>query len=336
MRYDGPRMGHDVVCVGEALVDFLPDRPGRLVREVKRWRPCLGGAPANVAVGVARLGGRSALVGVTGSDEFGCFLKDGLAAEGVDVSWLRQTEEGKTGLGFVSLTRAGERSFSFYRTRAAETFLSPADTGGAAEPLARAKVVHFGTNSLVQAPAREAVQAALERAQAAGRITSCDPNLRLHLWPEPAALRGLLDALVPRCAVFKLSDEECGFVTDRSDAEGALAALEARGVLLPVVTLGAKGAALRFKGRTAFVPAPPAKVVDTTGAGDGFTTGLLWGLTRLYGSREALARAEPAALEALARFACVVGAFVVRRLGAVAGLPRRRQVARALPACLRS
>lgn len=328
-------MGHDVVCVGEALVDFLPDRPGRLVREVRRWRPCLGGAPANVAVGVARLGGASALVGVTGRDEFGFFLKDGLAGEGVDVSRLRQTEEGKTGLGFVSLTRTGERSFSFYRTRAAETFLSRADTGGAAEALGQAKVVHVGTNSLVQAAAREAVLEALGRAREAGRITSCDPNLRLHLWPEPPALRALLDALVPQCAVLKLSDEECGFVTDCSDVEGALQALEARGVLLPVVTLGAKGAALRFKGTTAFVPAPQVKVVDTTGAGDGFTTGLLWGLSRLYGSRAALEGAEPATLTALARFGCVVGSFVVRRLGAVAGLPTRREVAKALPACLR-
>jgi len=329
-------MAHDVVCVGEALVDFLPDKPGRLVREVKRWLPCLGGAPANVAVGVARLGGSSALVGVTGHDEFGYFLKDGLAAEGVDVSCLRQTDEGKTGLGFVSLTRTGERSFSFYRTRAAETFLSRADTGGAAEVLAQAKVVHFGTNSLVQPTAREAVLEALRKARDAGRITTCDPNLRLHLWPDPSVLRALLDALVPGCAVLKLSDEECGFVTDCSDVEGALAALEARGVLLPVVTLGAKGAALRFKGRTAFVPAPQARVVDTTGAGDGFSTGLLWGLSRLYASREALEGADLATLEALARFGCVVGSFVVRRLGAVAGLPRRREVVKELPAFLRS
>ena len=90
-------MQHDVVCLGEALVDFLPARRGQRVREVTRWRPCLGGAPANVTVGLARLGATSALVGVTGNDEFGSFLKEGLAREGVDVSGLRQTDEGKTG-----------------------------------------------------------------------------------------------------------------------------------------------------------------------------------------------------------------------------------------------
>lgn len=328
-------MGRDVVCLGEALVDFLPDEKGRRVREVRRWTPCLGGAPANVAVGVARLGGKSALVGVTGLDEFGHFLKAGLAREGVDVSRLRQTAEGRTGLGFVSLSRGGERSFTFYRTRAAETFLSRVDTFGARALLARAKVLHVGTNSLVQPGARAAVVQAVGRAHAAGTLTSCDPNLRLHLWRRPAVLRRLLDGLLSRCAVVKLSDEELHFVTGTADVGRALEALEARGVLLPVVTLGAKGAALRFHGRTVRVPAPRVRVVDTTGAGDGFTAGLLWGLTRLYADRAALEVADPDALEAIARLGCAVGARVVRRLGAVAGLPRRSEVAGAVPALLR-
>ena len=102
----------DVISLGEALVDFLPNRRGKRVREVTNWTPCLGGAPANVAVGLSRLGAKSGLVGVTGDDEFGHFLKQGLEREGVDVRHLRQTEEGKTGLGFVSLTHSGERSFT--------------------------------------------------------------------------------------------------------------------------------------------------------------------------------------------------------------------------------
>ena len=148
----------DVVSLGEALVDFLPNRRGQLVREVTQWTPCLGGAPANVAVGVCRLGAKSGLVGVTGEDEFGHFLKQGLAKEGVDVRHLRQTAEGKTGLGFVSLTKSGERSFTFYRTRAAETFLDQRDTAGARKYLRATKVLHVGTNSLIHAAARAAVR----------------------------------------------------------------------------------------------------------------------------------------------------------------------------------
>jgi fructokinase len=317
-------MRHDVVCLGEALVDFLPSRRGQRVRDVERWHPCLGGAPANVTVGVARLGGKSALVGVTGADEFGSFIKGGLAREGVDVSGLRQTDEGKTGLGFVSLTNDGERSFTFYRTRAAETFLDTRDTHGSKRLLKAATIVHAGTNSLVQPAARAAVREVLEARHAAGQLVSCDPNLRLHLWPKPALLRGLLNQLLRLCSVVKLSDEEVQFVTGTRSVDAALEQLEARGVLLPIVTLGAEGAAFRFKGETRRVPSPAVKVIDTTGAGDGFTAGLLCRLAEAFRSQAQLQNASIAQLEPLVAFGCVVGSHVVRKLGAVAGLPRLR------------
>lgn len=316
----------DVVSLGEALVDFLPNTRGQRVRDVKQWFPCLGGAPANVAVGLARLGAKSGLVGVTGADEFGCFLKEGLAREGVDVRHVRQTDEGKTGLGFVSLTKSGERSFTFYRTRAAETFLDTRDTSAAAAFLEATKVLHVGTNSLIHAPARAAVSAAVKAAHERGQITSTDPNLRLHLWKDPSVLRRLLGRLFRHCAIVKLSDEEIRFVTGSADVETALDWLEARGVVVSLVTLGSKGAALRFRGQTTFVPAKKVKVVDTTGAGDGFTAGFLYGVTRLYGTRAALEQADFEALEGHARFGCLVGSHVVTKLGAVAGLPRLREV----------
>lgn len=320
--------GHDVICLGEALVDFLPDARGQKVRDVARWTPCLGGAPANVTVGVSRLGGRSALVGVTGDDEFGYFLSQGLEREGVDTAFLRHTHEGKTGLAFLSLTRTGERSFTFYRTRAAETFLDERDTVGAAKAIAKAKVLHVGTNSLVQPKARAAVKAAVKRSFQAGRITSSDPNLRLHLWPDPDVLRQLLDELLPMLAVLKLSDEEIHFVTGTRDVDEALRRIEARGVTLGVVTCGANGAAFRFRGETRRVGAPKVKVVDTTGAGDGFTSGLLSGLSRLAGTRHALDGLDVDQVEAIATLGCIVGSRVVTKLGAVAGLPRKRELAR--------
>lgn len=318
---------NDVICLGEALVDFLPNRRGQRVREVTQWTPCLGGAPANVAVGLARLGARSGLVGVTGDDEFGHFLKEGLRQEGVDVSCMRQTTEGKTGLGFVSLTKSGERSFTFYRTRAAETFLDERDTKGASKLLRSSKVVHVGTNSLIHAPARAAVVDAVKAAHAAGQITSTDPNLRLHLWKDPEVLKKLLATLFKHCAVVKLSEEEIEFVTGTTDVMKALDWLEARGVVVGIVTCGAKGAVLRFGGDTRKVPARKVKVMDTTGAGDGFTAGFLYGLTRLYGTRGELETADLDALEGHARFGCVVGSYVVTRLGAVAGLPTQRELA---------
>ncbi|MDP3504305.1 MAG: carbohydrate kinase [Myxococcales bacterium] len=319
-------MSHDVICLGEALVDFLPDRRGQRVRDVTRWTPCLGGAPANVTVGVARLGGSSGIVGVVGDDEFGHFLHQRLDDEGVDTTFFRHTDEGKTGLGFVSLTKSGERSFTFYRAQAAEQFLDERDTKRAAATIAKARILHIGTNSLLQPKARKAVTATVRRSFKAGRLTSSDPNLRLHLWPDASELRGLLNELLPMLAIVKLSDEEIGFVTGTTDVDEALERLEAHGVLLSVVTCGAKGAAFRFNGETRRVPAPRVKVVDTTGAGDGFTSGLLTTLAALVGTRQELAALPIEDLEDAAHFGCAVGSRVVTKLGAVAGLPTLQEM----------
>lgn len=298
------------------------------MRDVTQWLPCLGGAPANVTVGVARLGGKSALLGVTGDDEFGHFLRQRLSTEGVDTSFLRHTHQGKTGLGFVSLTKTGERSFIFYRTRAAETFLGLKDTTAAAKALAKAKIVHVGTNSLLETKARTAVIAAVARAHRNGRITSLDPNLRLHLWPDQTVLRRLLTKLMRSSVVVKLSEEEIEFVTGTKDVAEALARIERLGVVLAIVTRGGKGATVRFRGHLREVKAPKVRVIDTTGAGDGFSAGLLAEIARHANSRGALEHLNVDDIEAFAHFACRVGAHVVTQLGAVAGLPTRATMGR--------
>ncbi len=326
--------GPDVICIGEALVDFLPEEPGRKVRDVERWRRCSGGSPANVAVGLARLGARSAMLGVVGEDEFGCYLQATLSQEGVDVSHLRQTGEGKTGLVFISLTSTGERSFSFFRTRAAEFLLNLRDVDHAF--VRTAKAIHCGTNSLLYPEARAAALQLVKGAQEAGQLVSSDPNLRLHLWKEPQELRTWLGELLPRCSLLKLSDDEIEFVTGTADVPRALHALHDRGVLLPVVTAGPAGAHFLWQGQVHSVPAPRVAVVDTTGAGDGFTAAFLFGLTRLFSSRAALERAEVSQLEELARFGCEVGSRVVTQLGAVSALPRRAEVEALMPQALRS
>jgi fructokinase len=324
----------DVVCMGETLVDFLPAESGRQVREVSSWSPAIGGSLANVSVGLARLGARSGLVTVVGEDEFGHFLRERLAAEGVDVSHLRQTGEARTGLVFISLDARGERSFTFFRTRSAEYLLGERDVDEAF--LARARVLHWGSNSLHRPEARAAVQRAVERVHESGRIVSCDPNLRLHAWADPTEPKGILERLLPLCTVAKLSEEEIAFVCGTTDERRALEHLHGLGILLPLVTLGERGAAFLWKGEVVHVPAPPARVVDTTGAGDGFVAGFLFGLTRRYADAQALRGATQGSLTELATFACAMGSRVVERLGAVAGLPRAEDIAERMPADLRA
>ena len=314
----------DVICVGEALVDLLPMAAGQKVRDVEAWRQCPGGAPSNVAIGLARLGARCALNGVVGEDEFGHFLQARLAEEGVEVSHLRMTPEGRTGLSFVSLTHDGERSFTFYRSDAAEEFFCDKDVDP--EFIDRTRIVHFGLNSMRRPAAQEAVIALMDAAVAAGRIVSCDPNLRLHLWEQPGALKALLDAVLPRCTVVKMSSDETAFVLGTSDPERALRELSDRGVALPVISCGAGGARFLWGGKVYSVPAPSSAVLDTTGAGDGFSAGLLYGLSRLCADATGLRGLEAGQLEVVAALGCRVGSHVVERLGAVGGLPSRERL----------
>ena len=320
----------DVVCVGETLVDFLPvaGRAAR-VRDVEAWRPAPGGSPANVSVGLARLGLRSAMVGVVGSDEFGHFLRDRLAAEGVDVSHLRQVDHARTGLLFVSLDARGERSFTYFRTRSAEFLLDASDVDG--DFVRGAKVLHCGSNSLVLPEAREAMVRMLTLAREAGMLVSCDPNLRLEVWPQPDELRALLGRMLPLCTVVKLSEDEVAFVTGARTPEEALRLLSDQGVRLPVVTLGERGAVFLWRGEVVHVPAPQVTVVDTTGAGDGFVSAMLQGLVRWYGDARSLAEASREDLVALMTFAASVGARVVTKLGAVAALPLAAEVEGLMP-----
>lgn len=312
----------DALVMGEVLVDFMPIEAGRKVRDVEGWKRCTGGAPANVAVGLSRLGAKVAFAGCTGDDEFGHYLKGALAAEGVEVAHLRQSAEGKTGLAFVSLDARGERSFTFYRERAAEHLLDARDVHPGA--VRGARVLHLGTNSLLLAPAREAVAEAVALARAADRIVSCDPNLRLHLWKDPGVLSACLGELIPQLTVLKLSEEEVAFVTGAPTAEAALERLP--GPALVVVTRGERGALLRARGRTVEVAAPRVPVVDTTGAGDGFMAGLLFGLLRCCAGPAEVAALGEAQLARLGAFGCAVGSRVVGVLGAVSGLPRAAEL----------
>ncbi|MFL5320215.1 MAG: carbohydrate kinase family protein [Myxococcaceae bacterium] len=326
-------MALDVICVGETLVDFLPAEPGHRMRDVESWVRCSGGSPANVAIGVARLGGTSAMLGVVGHDEFGAYLRESLGREGVDVSHLRQTEEGKTGLVFISLGEKGERSFSFHRTRAAEFFLADRDVD---EPFLRsAKALHFGSNSLLFREAQRAAIRMAEIGKAAGLLVCVDPNLRLHVWPDPNELKEVIKRLVPGASMVKLAEDEIEFVTGSTDPEKALELLRAQGVVLPIVTLGERGAVLLVGDRVVSVSAPSARVIDTTGAGDGFVAAMLFGVTRAFGTPAALSAAHVGEIRQLAAFACAAGARVCERLGAVSGLPRIEELSAVVPAYLR-
>ena len=162
-----------VVCFGELLIDFVALESGVTVGEASGFQKAPGGAPANVAVAVSRLGYPSAFLGQVGDDPFGHHLADVLAADDVDVSGLKFSTEARTALAFVSLAAGGERSFSFYRNPSADMLMTPADVD--LSVIDRASIFHFGSITLIDEPAKSATLAALQHALDQGLTISYDP-----------------------------------------------------------------------------------------------------------------------------------------------------------------
>ena len=313
----------DVICLGEVLIDFVPTVTPTTLIDAPAFKKAPGGAPANVAVGLVRLGTSSAFLGMTGDDPFGHFIDRTLKDAGVDTRWLRFTSQAQKALAFVSLRADGEREFTFYRHPSADMLLAPADV--AAEVFADAKALHFGSISLNAEPSASATRVAIERARAAGCLISCDPNLRLALWPDPEAARaGLLDAIAA-ADVVKISDDELNFLFGTDAPEAARAQILAGHHRLMVITYGAKGCVWLTRDGEGRLAGFEVEAVEATGAGDGFTAGLLTGLLT-----EPDAPLDPAHLQTICRFACAVGAITTTGRGAIPSLPDRATVERFL------
>jgi fructokinase len=315
----------DVLSFGEVIVDFFPEHQGVPLRDVERFTRHLGGAPANVAVGLARLGTRAGLMTLVGGDEFGAFLRTALEGEGVDVAGVGTHRTARTGITFVAVGPRGERAFSFYRHASADQLLEPHDVS--AQVIAGARVFHLGSSTLAREPSRAATRHALAIAREAGCIVTCDPNVRLHLWDDPAEAARLSREVLAAAELVKISDDELAQLLGTSDVESGAAALRALGAGLAVVTLGERGC--YYDGAAAgkgYMPGVRVPVVDTTGAGDGFVAGLLAELAPAFAGGARPGTLSREAVEGACAFANQVAARVVTRFGATAALPRRQDL----------
>ena len=313
----------DVIALGELLIDFVPTVSGVTLLEAPTFKKAPGGAPANVAAGLAKLGVSAGFMGKVGDDPFGHFLAQVLAAVGVDTAALRFSSEARTALAFVSLRVDGEREFSFYRHPSADVLYRPdeVDTGY----IRAAKVLHYGSISLIGEPSRSATLLAVETARSAGLLVSYDPNLRLSLWPSTEAAREGMMLGWPLAQVIKVSAEELAFLSGTDDQEAGAHRLWHPDLRLLIVTLGKDGCAYvtpQFSGTVASFVVKP---VDTTGAGDGFVAGLLKGLVE-----HPQADRDESRLRDICRYANAVGALTTTRRGAIPALPTARQVDRFL------
>lgn len=310
-----------LITLGEALIDFIP-----LDSENMIYQKSPGGAPANVAVGAARLGMKSAFIGSVGHDVLGEFIYETLMQYGVDVSCLALLDSYRTGLVFVTLDKAGERSFSFYIEDSADQFLKESAIQG--NLFKENKIFHFGTISLVKDPAKSATKKAVSMAKENNMIISFDPNIRLSFWKNEELLKRTIFMMMNDVDVLKLSEEELIFLTGSDDKQSIRKWIEEYGLSIVFLTKGNLGSLVFIKDdRSAQIQAYPVSAVDTTGAGDAYVSALLYCLNERSKPLSAITLDE--AIE-IARFASVSGGLAASQKGAMTALPTLEQIYREL------
>jgi fructokinase len=306
----------DVMTLGELLIDLVATAPAVSLYNAPAFSPKPGGAPANVAVGVQRLGKRAAFLGKVGGDDFGYGLRRLLEQEGVDTRFLLTELESFTTLALVALTSEGEPHFTF--AVGAHAQLRPSDLDTAA--LAQTRILHMGSVSLAHEPIRSTTLAALEAARAAGVMCSYDINWRPALWPDQQAGLALIRQPLSHIDICKMNLAELRLLTGYEDVREGIAALETTATLV-VVTLGAQGCVFRLGQNLYDIAAPHvANVVDSIGAGDAFMAALLAYLPAH------LANLTPEAANALLTRACQAAALSVTRSGAIPSLPFAHEI----------
>ncbi|MER6572339.1 carbohydrate kinase [Streptomyces sp. NPDC001093] len=304
-----PKPSPIVTVIGEALIDLVQlDAPGDY-----RARP--GGSPFNVAVGLARLGHRTALMARLADNTFGRMLRTHATVEGVDLTYALAAAEPTT-LAVVSMDAEGRASYDFYLDGTADWQWT--DTEAARTPQDTA-VLHFGSVASWTSPAAEHIHSVVQRLRAEGTVLiSYDPNVRPALLGDPEHGREVVERSVGIAHLVKASREDIEWLYPDAPIERTAAHWLELGALLVVITDGPDGAHAFHAGAGSLSsPGRKVAVVDTVGAGDAFTAGLLGALTR-HGlhTPQTLAAADPGVLKIAMDDAVLVSALTCERLGA--------------------
>lgn len=333
---------HTVVTIGEALYDCLADQLGKPKDEVISWTPYPGGAPANVATGIARLGLHAVFLSAIGQDSLGDDFIRLLNERGVETTHIQRNSHPTRDV-LVTRSLDGDRHFAGF---GAATTTDYADCFVRAESLpldliARSDALVTGTLGLAYPGSGEAIRAAVHAAKSSRScIVIIDVNWRPVFWPNTEVAKGVIKDFVAQADILKVTDEEAEWLWGLS-ATDALAhpdqvlsfATSARGVL---VSAGEKGSAYAFRSTTGkmdisgAVPILGVDVADTTGAGDAYLSGFIFYML-LCGGMDALI-ADPDKVHRAVQFATACGAATCLRPGAIDAQPTVQEVEQLLQA----
>ncbi|BCS82173.1 carbohydrate kinase family protein [Anaerocellum diazotrophicum] len=314
-----------VYTIGEILIDFVSDEINTHLKNVGTFRKTPGGAPANVAATVAKLGGESILITKIGIDPFGDYLLETLQNAGVNIDYIQKTNLANTGIVFVSLKDNGEREFFFYNRIRADLLLDKDEI----DPswFKKGDILHFCSVDLVDAPVRYAHLKAIESIKQAKGFVSFDPNVRLQLWNNKKEYKETILMFLKYADILKISEDEVEFITNIKDIQRAaqwiLTTFDNLKIL--IITRGQNGCLAYFNSKQIEVEGYKVKAIDTTGAGDSFIGAFLYML-----SKEELNITEmtESQIREYLKFSNAVAALTTMKKGAISALPSLENVNR--------
>jgi fructokinase len=310
-----------VLCLGEILWDCLADQLATSTAQVQSWTRHPGGAPANVACALVKLGTPAGFIGCVGTDELGQTLVEILQTLGVNTEGIQHHPVALTRQVEVLRLPQGEQQFAGFRGRRTTDF---ADTRLQADLLptelfAAAEFLVLGTVSLAGFDTQQAVERALELAEQHYLKILVDVNWRAMFWPDPDQAKPLIQQIVKQVDFLKLSAAEANWLFDTDDPTAIAQTGDLEGVL---VTAGAQGCTYFLNEHQGSVPAFSVEVEDTTGAGDSFVAGFLHQLSR-YGMA---GLNNPQTVHAIITYANAVAALTTTRCGAITAQPTAAEV----------
>jgi fructokinase len=269
-----PGFPSSVTVLGECVADAFTD-PGQSGPSELTLRALPGGGPANTAVALARLGTPTRFLGRFSHDVFGTLFRARLSASGVDLTGSVTAASQPSTLAVADLDESGQATYTFYADNAADWQWT--DDELAATQQDEAACLHTGSLALIRQPGGSRIEDHLARAREHVTV-SIDPNVRSLLVPPSVYRERRWCALAD---ILRLSEDDLTLLLPGADPEEACDTWHAAGARLVVITLGGRGALASLDGHRVTVPTPAVDVVDTVGAGDSFTAGLLHRLAAL-------------------------------------------------------
>ncbi|RKX95242.1 MAG: carbohydrate kinase [Spirochaetes bacterium] len=315
----------DIVTIGEALIDFLSIDANVSLENTTGFTIAPGGAPANVAAAVSRLGESSGFIGKVGDDSFGRKIKNTLEEAGVDTENLIIDRNVNTTLAFIAIDENKKPDYNFYRNHCGADLALRYDEIEEGY-IFDSKIFHFGSLSFTGEPLRSATLRSIEVARGSNKLISFDPNLRPSLWENLDDAKAEIINGLQYADIVKLTDEELVFITETPSITKGTDILLKYGPRAVIVTRGPKSCFYNNGDIFVELPSFTVKAVDTTGGGDAFVGGILVKFLGRIKDEKTLFSLEKEEIEDILKFAQACGAITVTRKGVIPALPTRDEV----------